>query len=1248
MMNNNIIIRKFNLLTILFFFSLPLFSQTKTLWLSQNSSSCTPGVVTVNVRTKNFGKIEVFQGSVNWDSTKLKYTGYTIPSSAFNITASNINVIGNKLGFLWIDATLMGVSVPDSTVILTLNFSVVANATGSTGVMFGNKPTKQEIDTTDGNFSLAGIYKDTAFLGCVINLSTIKNTINISGCNSVVYKGVTYNSSTIKTDTIKGTGGCDSIYNTVNITVHKLIPSNNLINLSSCNSITYKSKVYTSSAIFIDTVKSTVGCDSIYNIVNIAIAKKAITNNNYLSGCNSVLYNSNIYFNSTVIQDTVRSSQGCDSIYNIVNITVNKLTPVTNRFDLSGCSSVEYNGITYTNSTLKADTIKSVSGCDSIYHLVNINVSKYNTATTTTTLKGCDSIVYKGKVYKSSTVITDTIKTIVSVSPGNIYWHEGFNNSTGSLNSAQSDSSLVQGYVKVTYQKADSGSWALYGAYRTISSACTAPYGAGHIRFLKYSDGTIPFVVSPIVYNGISEIHFTPVVTGSSGKRFTIQWTADTAATTNNWTNITDSLLIKTSCVDTTILVNLPTAKRIRFKDIAVSPIGYEIDIDSVWFKSIGVKNGVQCDSIYNVVNFVLTKNNIKINNNYLSGCGSVLFNNKVYTSSILIQDTVRSLQGCDSIYNITTITVNKLIASTSDTIKLSGCYYVVYNNGYYTTPAAFTDTVKNVTGCDSIYHRVIITIGNSNAVTRTTNLSDCNSVLYNGVTYTGSIVLHDTLRTLQGCDSVINVTNITIRKNATYAYITNSGSNTVSVINVADKSIVATIPVGNNPEGVSASGDGKTVYITNYAETTMNVIKTGTNTIAATLNGQTGSLQSNPGVCVSPDGSWLYLWGGGGIAIVNTATNTISSLVSTTANGLGGICTSPDGSKVYVTNAYTNAVTVINALNKTITKTVSVGSLPFGICISPDGKNVYVANKGSNTVNVINTAKNTISATISVGTAPEGICISPDGSKVYVTNYTSNTVSVINTTNNSIIATVTVGTNPLGISITPDGNEVYVANYNSNNVSVISTANNTVTNTIAVGTKPYAFGNFIIQSSNPLNSTINLSGCGTVVYKGITYTSSTVLKDTVKSMYGCDSIYNVTNITVTKINTNTNPISLSGCNSVTYKNITYTSSTKIVDTVKSAGGCDSIYNNVNITVTKMTNTVNTINIFGCNSAVYKGITYPASTVKIDTVRSVGGCDSVTNLVVITVTKLKPVTDSGWINGCNSVFYNNKVYLIYL
>ena len=48
------------------------------------------------------------------------------------------------------------------------------------------------------------------------------------------------------------------------------------------------------------------------------------------------------------------------------------------------------------------------------------------------------------------------------------------------------------------------------------------------------------------------------------------------------------------------------------------------------------------------------------------------------------------------------------------------------------------------------------------------------------------------------------------------HAYVANNGSNSVSVINTATKSVALSIPVGNSPIGVAISPNGQYVYVAN------------------------------------------------------------------------------------------------------------------------------------------------------------------------------------------------------------------------------------------------------------------------------------------------------------------------------------------------------------------------------------------------------------------------------------------------
>jgi YVTN family beta-propeller protein len=67
-------------------------------------------------------------------------------------------------------------------------------------------------------------------------------------------------------------------------------------------------------------------------------------------------------------------------------------------------------------------------------------------------------------------------------------------------------------------------------------------------------------------------------------------------------------------------------------------------------------------------------------------------------------------------------------------------------------------------------------------------------------------------------------------------AYVANARSNTVSVIDPATNTVVATVPVGRNPVDIAITPDGTKAYVTNAGANSVSVINTATNSVAATV----------------------------------------------------------------------------------------------------------------------------------------------------------------------------------------------------------------------------------------------------------------------------------------------------------------------------------------------------------------------------------------------------------------------------
>src|ERR1700754_3796257 len=86
----------------------------------------------------------------------------------------------------------------------------------------------------------------------------------------------------------------------------------------------------------------------------------------------------------------------------------------------------------------------------------------------------------------------------------------------------------------------------------------------------------------------------------------------------------------------------------------------------------------------------------------------------------------------------------------------------------------------------------------------------------------------------------------------APFAYITNFHNDSVSVIDTATNTVIATVAVGASPFGVAVAPDGSRVYVANWLGNTVSVIDTATNAVIATV-----AVGNNPrGVAVHPDGS--------------------------------------------------------------------------------------------------------------------------------------------------------------------------------------------------------------------------------------------------------------------------------------------------------------------------------------------------------------------------------------------------------
>ena len=280
----------------------------------------------------------------------------------------------------------------------------------------------------------------------------------------------------------------------------------------------------------------------------------------------------------------------------------------------------------------------------------------------------------------------------------------------------------------------------------------------------------------------------------------------------------------------------------------------------------------------------------------------------------------------------------------------------------------------------------------------------------------------------------------------ADIGYVTNYGSNTVSVFDTDTNAVTTTITVGEAPNGIVLVNGY--AYVANSGSNTVSVIDTSINTVTNTIVVDTGPY------AFAQSGTDLYvanLFGDmdmdGSVYVIDTLSNTVTaSIFDASFNGPIGIGIL--GTQAYVANfgagstGMGNTISVIDTMSNTVVDVITLASPSIGpIAVGFYGTDAYVVdNFPAGNVVVIDTMSNTISATISSMDFNYPYYIEVDGSTGYVTNNGVNTMSVIDLSMNSVIDTVPISSNmgsgPQGMAIT--GSTAYIANTSVSSVSVV------------------------------------------------------------------------------------------------------------------------------------------------------------------------------------------------------------------
>ena len=298
------------------------------------------------------------------------------------------------------------------------------------------------------------------------------------------------------------------------------------------------------------------------------------------------------------------------------------------------------------------------------------------------------------------------------------------------------------------------------------------------------------------------------------------------------------------------------------------------------------------------------------------------------------------------------------------------------------------------------------------------------------------------------------------------YAYVTNGGSDTVTVLDVVNVRLDRELAVGRHPVALAASPTRNEIYVVNEgvagANGSISVIDAEHNAVVATIPVRRQPLA----IDVDSDGARAY--------VANSASNSVSVIdlkarreIAQFGTGVEPVAAriAPDGRTLVVANQSGNSVTVMDPASG------QVRAL-FGDCpgaaspiVLPDSSKAFVACSAGHQVMVIALANSKarpgqpdqLETLMDVGRGPSDLALKPDGGEIFASNSVSDSVSEIYNTTDEVGDTYLIGADPVRGLVSRDNALLYVANLRSQEVTIYSIEDGKRVGAIHVGDAPAA-----------------------------------------------------------------------------------------------------------------------------------------------------------------------------------------------
>ncbi|MEU3985048.1 hypothetical protein AB0F77_34135 [Streptomyces sp. NPDC026672] len=288
--------------------------------------------------------------------------------------------------------------------------------------------------------------------------------------------------------------------------------------------------------------------------------------------------------------------------------------------------------------------------------------------------------------------------------------------------------------------------------------------------------------------------------------------------------------------------------------------------------------------------------------------------------------------------------------------------------------------------------------------------------------------------------------------------YVPNTESDTVSVIDPATYRVVATVPVGRQPQHVVPSWDLRTLWVNNDRGNSLTPLDPRTGRA-----GRPVAVHDPYNLYFTPDGKYAVVMASLDRELVFRDAHTMKRVktVPVSCYGVNHADFSRDGRYFIVSCEFSGEILKVDTARMAVVAQERLpfdGAMPQDVKVSPDGRRFYIADMKADGLWVLNGDTFARPGFLPTGKGAHGLYVSRDSREMYISNRGEGTISLFDFARGRLTAKwhLPGGGSPDMGGVSADGKVLWLSGRYDSEVYAINTRTGTLLARVKVGKGPH------------------------------------------------------------------------------------------------------------------------------------------------------------------------------------------------